>query len=1421
MLTVHRLLLLLLASALALPALATDVSQTPLIVSAPASVKANVLFVLDDSGSMGFDYLPDDVYTAQCRNGGATSTNSGTFGVNCCQNGAGSSACWTGNAPFGTARGHAPFLAAGFNGMAYDPTIVYAPPVKADGSYWPSQTSANTNGWRSVKNDAYNVQNTSSIDLTTQFPDTEWCTDSSYTDCLRNDNYVLPGSVGGKSYTTFHATVATGTGSVASGAPDNPTTSARSFGPHYYNIVPAEYCTAIDLRICQATQDAAHPYPAKVRWCKDDATARSSQPADYACQAVRNGSFNSGRFPTKFFSAGSNGTAATPAKLSFTISVANCTTGKNAKTVAVRSLSVGGTDLFGGSSTSSASDATTLASYIVSNITNGGSSYTATRSGSTITITAPVAAGNLTSSATLTATSSSSCTFSPTNAGAFSGYVAAVPPVYGSYPGRFERVEITSGATYSRPSARTDCASIASTQTAGSCTYAEEMTNFANWWTYYHTRMQAMKSSASLAFGAVGNNRRVGYLSINNNTRSDFLNLGVFENTQRSNWFTKLTAARPSSSTPLRTALSTAGRLYAGTFNGSSLNGSTVVDPMEYSCQKNATILSTDGYWNESATPVKPDGTAIGDQDSSLPRPQLDGRSTSNTLADVAAYYYYNDLRNGTSGQGSCTSGSSTGADVCGTDDPQNATQRMLTFTLGLGVSGYMQFSKDYLSGGSPDFNSVFNGDAANPAAGRCSWQSAGGACNWPNPVSNTLTAVDDLWHAAVNGGGTYFSATNPQTLNEGLTSALQTFDGVDAAASAATTSNPNVTAGDNANFIAYFKSSEWIGEVQNRPIDLSTGKAQTTPAWSAQSLLDANTSRSIYMFSSSAASKLAPFDWSNISGGTQARYFGKSWIMAATGSGNTGPGLSQFCSGPAYCLTSTAQDAAAGEALVNFLRGDRSNEGSLSTAAKYFRARTHVLGDIANSQPAYMKRSLWHYSDQGYASFNSTSRQGMVYVGANDGMLHAFNADTGQEVWAYVPTAVIPNLYRLADKQYASQHHYFVDASPFVQDIKIGSEWRTVLIGGLGAGGRAYFALDVTDPASPKALWEFTNDNLGLTYGRPEVGKLSNGQWVVVVPSGYNNVNPGDGKGRLFVLDAATGVALSTIGNDSSPGIVTTAGSTGTPAGLGHIRAWVNNADVDNTIDRVYGADTLGNVWRFDVNNNYGTAGYDAQRLATLRDASGNAQPVTSRPELGLADGQALIFVGTGRYLGDSDLSDANRQSVYGIRDLLNTTDHGNPRTTTAYPFVQQSLVAGTCPSGVNWCKASDVVRVSGGTQAIDLTVNGGWYVDLPQSRERVNTDPTLVLGTLIVVSNVVDNGNVCKVGGSSWVNYFDYKTGAGVSVSLGNVMSSSATVYGVNGQVYGEVVHSNASSSSIQPPINNQTRPTRRLSWRDLLQQ
>ncbi|EXI68723.1 MAG: Tfp pilus assembly protein, tip-associated adhesin PilY1 [Candidatus Accumulibacter adjunctus] len=824
---------------------------------------------------------------------------------------------------------------------------------------------------------------------------------------------------------------------------------------------------------------------------------------------------------------------------------------------------------------------------------------------------------------------------------------------------------------------------------------------------------------------------------------------------------------------------------------------------------------------------------------------------TSDTLADVAEYYWKTDLRDPSQTPDRCTGGPvvaggvTTQNNVC-TNDTKYPRQYMSTYTLGLGASGLMQYQADYLTAASGDFNSVKLGLVADPSTGTCPWQTIG-ECNWPKPESNTQSNIDDLWHAAVNGRGTYFSATDPSSLAAGISGALQTVTVRDGALAAVTVTTANLAAGSNEIFEVSFRVGEWSGDIVKRTIDGTTGAISSTPAWSAQAQLDTkvsagtHTARTIYLFESggnssgSGVDNLKFFLWANLST-SQKNNFLSPHIDT----------LTQLCSIGTTCLTSTAKASAEGENLLNFIRGDKSNEGPLADLGKYYRQRTHILGDIVGSEAVYVKGSPWNYVDYNYAGFKTAnqSRTAMVYVGANDGMLHAFDASTGEEAWAYVPGAVLSRLFKLADKNYGAQnvHQFTVDGTPVVGDVCVSdcatpasgslpTVWKTILVGGLNNGGRGYYALDITNPAAPKALWEFTHSDLGYSYGNPVITKLKDGTWVVLVTSGYNNLSPGDGGGHLFIIRASDGVLLRTIS--------TGAGDTTTPSGLSRITAWANFPDANNTAQRVYGGDQLGNLWRFDVNGDIplpavppATPVYDAQRLATLKDPSGVAQPITTRPELGKVGQHAVVYVGTGQLLGTDDLATTQTQTIYAIKDRLLDEDYGSPRPlsppqTTPPPgdFVAQTLTSATCPTGNPFCTAGRPI-VLGTSNPVDFDVNDGWYADFPVAGERINTELRLQLGTLALNTNTPTLG-ACVPVGVSFAYFFDYSGGSPVDgtnglsgIRLGDYLSSAPSVIRLVDGTIKELIRTDA-PGTISTPVPTAPSPldTRRVSWRELV--
>ncbi|MDC6166071.1 pilus assembly protein [Paucibacter sp. XJ19-41] len=917
-------------------------------------------------------------------------------------------------------------------------------------------------------------------------------------------------------------------------------------------------------------------------------------------------------------------------------------------------------------------------------------------------------------------------------------------------------------------------------------TYAN-LKNYANWRAYYSNRMLMMKTVVSQAFKDINQKFRIGFSTISNkeateSTNKKFLHIRDFDADQKEKFYASLMAAPTSGYTPLRGALSNAGRYYARKAPGQGTE-----DPVQYSCQKNYALLSSDGAWNsdnesdnygpfglESANgkPVK-----VGDQDGEAATPMKDHSPYANSLADVAMYFYNTDLR---SDKWSNCSGSITDVGVCqdtaldpATGKPQHPIQRMNTFTLSLGQNGTLTYDKNYETQRTGDFAQLKDGHK-----------------KWPSP-DNDAARVDDLWHAAVNGRGVFFNAADPKGVTDGLTSALDKMNEIPASGAAAATSTLRPSKGDNQVFIARYTSGVWTGDVRAYKIDPTTGvpnivqdpkdPKNDNADWSAAKQLDKRETRRILFRASGGA--LEEFDYDRLSAAQKAMFDGRC---------SSAPVLTQC----AKLDTGKKDIANNGKTLVNYLRGVEQ--------PNVFRSRTSKLGDMVGSSPAFVGKPPMKYKDDGYAAYQSkpevSGRKPVVYVGANDGMLHAFDAATGEELWAYIPGQVMGNLYKLADADYGEQHQFYVDGAPVVADVQ-GSDgaWRTVLVAGLGAGGAGYFALDVTNPEKPVSLWEFTEPGkLGLSVATPLVTKHKN-TWVVAVTSGLNN---SDGYGYLFMFDVIKGPG------EFRKTIATAAFDPTLPEGMGPANAWVEAMD-DNTAVRFYAGDMQGRVWRFDPEA--GTAFQLAQ--LTL---GGKVQPITTQPQLALVNYKgfktAVVYIGTGRLLAQGDIGQAKlgTQTVYGIRDDLSAVPLGDVRNNGA--LVGQTLTT------------SGSTRTASGNP-VDWTKKSGWYVDLPDTGERVNVDMLLQFNTLTAVSNVPTSVASCSAGGYAWIYYFDIANGSNTGNNVATKVEDSMVV-GLSAFVLEDGRNGVIINKSLKDP-SSQILPTptaafsggRRTSWRELV--
>jgi len=841
-------------------------------------------------------------------------------------------------------------------------------------------------------------------------------------------------------------------------------------------------------------------------------------------------------------------------------------------------------------------------------------------------------------------------------------------------------------------------------------TYAEERQNFANWYSFYRRRELTAAAAIARVIASM-QGVKIGFNSINGNLVQEALsvNVGAVDETSALlNGLYGLTLH--AQGTPLRRGLENVGKYYKGESGGigsspyaGAANGGE--------CQQAFAIVMTDGYWNGWSPNV---GNADGDGDTDFDGSPY-GDSYSNTLADVAMYYYEDDL--------------SALDNLVPTNPTDEAThQHMVTFTVSFGVFGTLN----------PGDYDIENGPYP----------------TWPNPNDGDQEKIDDLWHAAVNGRGTFLSASNPTELINSLLSIMQNVESRIGSASSVSVNGDELyesLGADVRMFQATYCSDGWTGDLKAYTLDLTTGEViRSSHVWSAAEELDDlhwDTGRLIATYKD-ANEKGIPFRYNKLRS-DQKTALDPSW--------ETDPAVAQN--------------------LLNFLRGDDSNEQANGGT---FRDRIHIdgqlqkLGDIVHSSPVY--------------------HNGLLYAGANDGMLHAFDAETGTERFAYVPDLVFENLKDLADSSYT--HTFLVDLTPTLKDVTI-SGIDTMLVCGLGKGGKGYFALNVSSPSlitsetelASRLLWEFADSaDLGHTYSRPTIVDSQYG-WIVIFGNGYNSEG---GYAKLFILDALGGTLLKKI-------------DTGAGSCNGLSSPLPVDVDEDGKVDYVYAGDLKGNLWKFDFTDssylNWDVAykdGATPKPLFQAKGPSGTTQPITTKPDVMLhceRHGYLVTFA-TGKYLGDMDVSDSSTQSIYGIWDYgdsvyaagawsedddseyLGTFNRESTPQLSNQPdnvaLLEQELFNWRIEGTIELRTLTDYVPSWGtvddetagqqsnpGSEDPSETVHAGWYFDLPDSGERVVSD-VLIRDEKLIVITFVPEESACGSGGYSWLHEGDACTGA-----------------------------------------------------------
>ena len=923
-------------------------------------------------------------------------------------------------------------------------------------------------------------------------------------------------------------------------------------------------------------------------------------------------------------------------------------------------------------------------------------------------------------------------------------------------------------------------------------TYQEERQNFANWFTYYRRREYVAKNAIARVIKDL-KGVRVGILGINGKIIVPLKPLGIWKSgvyyDKRGELLQELYDYDSNGGTPLREGLNDIGKYYKDNsvwlkhYEGDKVEG---VDPPYYSeadggaCQKSFTIVMTDGYYSRDINDLNVDNADANTGN------VYDGGfyadALSETLADVAMYYYKNDL-------------SATLPDRVYNPEHLNRSlldtaphQHMVTYGVAFGVTGNLN-PEDYNDDPtSADFLKDDNGNYPNWPAGE------GNPTEIPE---RSIDTIDDLYHATVNGRGDFLTAKDPEELASALVELINNIlSRLGSASSVAINGDMHygVIDDDVLLFQASYDTTDWSGDVIAYQLDTDTGKVieQDPPLWSA-------------------AESLKEQYWKNLND--------EKWKSRPVFSYDGNDGFSfDKDSIPDELKPVIGSDYAD---IIDYVRGDPEIAG--------YRTRNDLLGDIVHSSPVF--------------------ENNIVYVGANDGMLHAFEITvttvsnkkvvTGDEIFAYVPGLVYENLVHLT--QPAFVHKYFVDLTPVIgkgYGLLGGSEVETILVGGLGKGGQGIFALDITDPNNMSAgdvLWEFPNngtsqenkDYMGYSFSTPVVVQTNstepNESWVVIIANGYDSTS---GKAVLFILNPITGEVIQDIPAHNT--------SIGPDNGLSSpIAVDVNS---DRKVDFVYAGDLYGNMWKFDLTGDNSAqwtvaykAGSDDQPLFQAKGPGGTIQPITSKPDVmfhpKMSDNPSrhglMVLFGTGKFLGDSDFTDDRKQAVYGIwdygdralyrgswGDYSNDGDleylgyFTNPHLSNQYSAVtleEQNATTYTIQmrdenniltdvdvrvmseNELTWSTVDDTdpPGLGGEPNLPDLSNsdsnparNAGWFWNLPLTGERVISNVYLRSGRLIVIC-FTPNPDRCSDGGTSFLMEIDSGSGGNVGGTIFDITS------------------------------------------------
>ena len=675
------------------------------------------------------------------------------------------------------------------------------------------------------------------------------------------------------------------------------------------------------------------------------------------------------------------------------------------------------------------------------------------------------------------------------------------------------------------------------------------------------------------------------------------------------------------------------------------------------------------------------------------------------------------------------------------------------------------------------------------------------------DPAVNPQAAATLQAMAIAGGTASYYPASSPGDLVNDLNTILIAVQQGTQSTTAAAINSPSLQNGTVVEYQASFNPNDspyqdWTGNIIATALDkngVPTGVAQWGGG-TVQSLLDAQVTANGW----STGRVIATTNPTLNSGGNGVPF---QWANLST--------AQQLSLQPSDLL---------GASRLQYIRGNTALEKRNGGA---FRNRSHILGDIVDSQPLYVGTPTSAYLTASYLAFQTAQakRPPMLYAGANDGMLHAFNATTGAEQFAFIPNGVLANLPALTVPIYNQNHLFFVDGSPQSGDVQFSdTTWHTILVSGESGGGKSIFSLDITNPQNltteknlaAAVLWEFTDTDMGLSYSEPQIAPIAAvPNFGVFFGNGYNSPN---NKAVLYAVNPGTGQTIAKI--DLCAAVPGTCNSS-LPQGLSTVAVGNTDGLQAQPITQVYAGDLQGNLWAIDVSN-VTPSKWQVRLLFQARDASGNIQPITVAPVVTLhpnyprMQGEFILF-GTGQLLTVADLSNQLKQTVYAIWDKP-----GNTVVPTRSNLQAQTLTVGA--GGLLFDTSTPV----------DWTKKLGWYDDLLVAGQRVVTAPGLIDGAFIATLNTPPAANTCNAGFTAVFLELNFQTGGAftqpqldtngdgiinsldsnaVGLPLGNGYSSTPVPIGPNSK--NQIIKLITQSGGTQKAIRDPNNTPRRLTW------